>query len=820
MNSGGGAGRGFLVCLAGISGFVGLAYEALAQRALFNILGGSHAVYVAVTLTFILGMALGQLFASCIRNRLPQLEFICGAVVCACGVALRVFGYQIPLTLLSGATVLLVVAIFVGMAPPLYARCFTGARSAPFVYAVYNAGAAAGILILDIWLFFSAPLSLALTIAGAVHLILALALAKTLGMRFSEERGLPFSLVVREAYAAAQVHRRALAGITLFSTSVMIYHYLGSRLVVLFLSPMKIVYSVCLAASLLWVAVGAFIGDAVGRRGVSESFGRCLFGSAFLLHGSFALFIAPGLPSFLFLHVPPLPSPTATLYFLIPFAVLSPCLWSSAYFALSMRKPSSPEQPHSADTVMGVWMLVSSLAGIAGMVLGAFLSPRLLQPVMGLAIGAPLFLGVFLALKEPRQRLPWVAVGAGMLAAVVLAVPSPSQVLDANRMTRQVDTMAYLFRRAVADHTSDPREERSSLWSGESLRDLRHQTVQRFKEKRETLEQAWIYPTSSVFLGLHEDDSGMLGADGQPRRFYFSEGLFYHVLNFPGEYLAGLLPAVYFPGQIPESLVVGIGTAHTAFALSAVSGSTTAVDLDPNVVKNVSRFSIYNNSGATDACIRYLCADGIQILRSGATYDVILSTAAGAERSGQAKLYTEEFLSLAKSRLKPGGIFVHFNPNYVSYRNVDQLAEFLALTARHFQHVDIIPILQGPASRANLLRRFPIERIYGYVAIIGYDDPRPVLAVQEGLDLDSFLARRKTGPSDQAFIRNNPACLAALDDLFWLGGKSGEGHCILRTDMGGLANLLAGQTEVLKRKSTLDYPTLEIMGTRNLLQMD
>ena len=140
---------------------------------------------------------------------------------------------------------------------------------------------------------------------------------------------------------------------------------------------------------------------------------------------------------------------------------------------------------------------------------------------------------------------------------------------------------------------------------------------------------------------------------------------------------------------VPESprdvLVIGCGAGVTAgaAALDPRVESETIVEIEPIVPSAVlAHFSDHNGDVLRDPKVRVVIDDGRHhLLSTSRTYDAITSDPLDPWVRGAATLYTREFFELAKSRLRPGGVFTLFVQLYQTNDAAvkSQLATFFAV---------------------------------------------------------------------------------------------------------------------------------------------
>jgi len=188
------------------------------------------------------------------------------------------------------------------------------------------------------------------------------------------------------------------------------------------------------------------------------------------------------------------------------------------------------------------------------------------------------------------------------------------------------------------------------------------------------------------------------------------------------------VPLILHPAP-RQVLLLGMGSGITAgAALRHRVEALTVCEIVPAVVEAARRhFKPYINGLFEDARARVIVADGRQhLLATAERYDVILADLFIPWQAGAGSMYSREHFQLARSRLRPGGLFVQWLPLYqLSRRDAFVIIRTL---------LDEFP--QVTLWRGDFLPEQPI------VALIGQDagatlDPQAIT--------ESFRHRRKSG---------------------------------------------------------------------------
>ncbi|MFY9552377.1 MAG: fused MFS/spermidine synthase, partial [Thermoanaerobaculia bacterium] len=156
-----------------------------------------------------------------------------------------------------------------------------------------------------------------------------------------------------------------------------------------------------------------------------------------------------------------------------------------------------------------------------------------------------------------------------------------------------------------------------------------------------------------------------LSVDRQgPYRFYRSNGKT-DASTDPGDManqlLLGHLPMLLHPDP-RDVFVLGLGTGVSAAAVARYPvRSIDIFDIEDASRDATKLFAPENRDILADPRVRFVVADGRNaLLARKKTYDVIISDPSDVWVAGVGNLFTREFYSIARSRLKPGGVMVQW----------------------------------------------------------------------------------------------------------------------------------------------------------------
>lgn len=149
-----------------------------------------------------------------------------------------------------------------------------------------------------------------------------------------------------------------------------------------------------------------------------------------------------------------------------------------------------------------------------------------------------------------------------------------------------------------------------------------------------------------------------------------------------------------------SALVIGLGTGYTSQAYTRLGFEhVTTVEINPQVIP-AARFFI--GPIPQNEQWRVIVDDArAHLLTSTETYDAITSEPSWPWSSGVAALFTEEFMTAAKARLNPGGVYCQWLPNYLlEPEDVDMMYKTMRQV---FPRVDVWAINFPDAAESELL---------------------------------------------------------------------------------------------------------------------
>lgn len=174
--------------------------------------------------------------------------------------------------------------------------------------------------------------------------------------------------------------------------------------------------------------------------------------------------------------------------------------------------------------------------------------------------------------------------------------------------------------------------------------------------------------------------------------------------------MAGQLGLLVAP-RIENVLMIGFATGvSVGSVLQSPAGAVECVEIEPAAVTSSRYFEHVNNRPLNDPRLRVILDDARTVLRvNPARYDLIISEPSHPWVPGVANLFTREFLTLGRERLRDDGVFVQWLQIY--QLSTDSMRSVLATFNEVFPHVTVFRI-QGAAKGKDLIllgSRAPID---------------------------------------------------------------------------------------------------------------
>jgi spermidine synthase len=171
--------------------------------------------------------------------------------------------------------------------------------------------------------------------------------------------------------------------------------------------------------------------------------------------------------------------------------------------------------------------------------------------------------------------------------------------------------------------------------------------------------------------------------------------------DMPTQVMLGQLGVLTAP-QSGRALIVGFATGVTAGSvLQSPIEAIDCVEIEPAAVASSGYFEHVNNRPLSDPRLHMIIDDARTYLRvNPATYDMIVSEPSHPWVPGVANLFTREFFTLGRQRLKDDGVFVQWLQIY--QLSTESLRSVLATFHETFPYVAVFRV-QGAAKGKDLI---------------------------------------------------------------------------------------------------------------------
>jgi len=628
--------RQALFCLLLVmSGLCGISYEILYGRILGDLIGEQLLVSASILLTFLLGIGFGTLFAHRLWRHLWLLEAGIGAYGAL--LALSVNGidhalYQLPALNHFGiagplafcVVILIVPAFLIGTSVPIFsgyaAQLFSG-KVFGRVYGLYNAGAALTVLLIEFWVIRSlgirgATLAIALG-NGFVAIALRTAFA---GLRELAPSSSPPSAEETLAETSPWAARRPLIALALASIASAIFQLVMIKLSECIFGPYRETFALVLSMTLGSIALGSVI---VGKLELElrQVLIVAVLGMLMLLVGfePVAQFFAK--------HYEQAAEGNVTIVLLKVLTLGA--LMAVPAIAFGATVPALVSEQGNVAEESGRLLFISSMANAFGFllvitVLHEQFDYSTLLTIIACLAGIGLLIDVGLS-----------AFGAAGLLAMGLTIYAGHSVWD--------EQLLYV------GHTA-------------------FHSTKRLKKARNRFQLSETFKRG-------QDIFSIVHSGGTP--YFFINGYISIPLNSESEKVVGALGSSFSP-RLDQALVLGVGSGATTSAVTQVFEKTTAIEINAVVLENLFRMKEYNFDLVNDKRATLIHDDAIHYVKAGSDrYSLIINTVTTPLYFSSSKLYTKDFLSSIKQRLKPDGVYCTWIDRRVGERGIDIMLKTL-----------------------------------------------------------------------------------------------------------------------------------------------
>jgi spermidine synthase len=603
-----------------VSGFPALLYQIVWQRALFAIYGVNIETVTIVVTVFMLGLGLGSLAGGRL-SKLPGLPILAVFGVIEIGIglygaaSLALFdwaaigsaGVSGPVTAALTLCLLLVPTLFMGSTLPLLVEYLVRVtrnvgESVGLLYAVNTFGSAVACFAAALWLMRSFGQSGSVRIAVALNLLTGgCALVFS---RFRVKFAAPAD--ADKQFGAAAVRRPALyfpAGIAFaFVTGLvsLTYEMVWYRLYSFGTAGVAYIFALMLGCYLAGIALGSFmVGDVCTRLGADAPVATRRALGNLILWGAVVSFLVGPLTAAAVQRVPTV----ATLTLVIPAAAML-----GAAFPLVSHAVIDPQRG------VGRNLSLVYVANVAGSVTGSFVVGFLLMDLLA---------------------LPWICVGLLILGVTCAgALLRGAGFRPLTRTGLVAAGAALLF----------------SPWL--------------FSHLYEKLLYKQLFRPEMAFRHLVETRSGVVAVDAGGA--VFGGGAYDGKFNIDLVHdTNGIYRAFAVVGLHPrpsEALMIGLASGSWAQVIASDTEvkQFTIVEINPGYVQLIPHYPVVA-SLLRNPKVRIEIDDGRRWLYRypDRKFDLIVMNTSYSWRANMSSLLSVEFLKMARSRMKPGGIMFY-----------------------------------------------------------------------------------------------------------------------------------------------------------------
>jgi spermidine synthase len=632
------------------SGAAALAYQVLWVRELETILGTTLDAVATVLAVFMAGLGLGAMLAARFADRRSTRILPLAYATLETGTAL--FGLAFPLLLgvlsplyrglhpagLAGVLLLVPTTLMGATLPTLTtlqrrALRDTGdvGRSAGILYASNTAGAVFGSLVTSLVLLPSAGIRLSLLGAAALN-VLAGAVVLVMGRRIHSAETGPVSEEREPATStrgsASRISAAVLVVAALSGLAALASEVAWTRSLVLVIGPTTYGLSFVVSAVIFGLAVGSGVAARWGGRrdatATATTLGWAQLGAAL---SSLAVILVLGrsvLPVGGLVHAESdAPWVLLALELLGIFVLLLPSsFFFGATFPLAVSVLAKEGRAPAAAT--GSVLLWNTAGALAGSLLAGFVSIPALGSESTLRAAALLHVGGAALLVAVSTR------GARAVLRRLVPATGVALVVGGSLLVSRWDRELLsggLYKYAPY------------MEPGEFLDFLRQGELVYFRED----------PVATVSV-KRVGPRLSLSVDGKVDATDSADMLTQRML--------GHLPLLLHP-RPRDVLVIGLGSGVTAgAALAHPIENLEAVEISEGVAEASRLFDAASHTPTADPRFHLVVADGRNhLLVSNTAWDVIISEPSNPWMAGVSSLFTREFFALARSRLRPGGLF-------------------------------------------------------------------------------------------------------------------------------------------------------------------
>jgi spermidine synthase len=317
--------------------------------------------------------------------------------------------------------------------------------------------------------------------------------------------------------------------------------------------------------------------------------------------------------------------------------------------------------------------------GELGAVAGRLYSWNTVGSLLGALLG-----GYALLFWLDLHQVYRIAVGAVAVSAAILV----ARVCEVSRLVATIVFLLPVLAALLLLDPWDPRRMSSGLFRERHAFAITYTGPGHFLERFLKNMRVLFYdddPTATVAVTQRVSPDGAMSrsiltngkSDGSTRE------------DYPTMALAAVVPSL-FAERVERAFVIGYGTGVTAGELAKLRSlrEVSVAEISEGVVRAAPLFDFANFGASRHPKVRIVRSDAYRaLLRSGGSYDVIVSEPSNPWMTGVEMLYSREFLEAARSRLTPKGVYAQWFHQYET--DAETVALVLRTYAAVFEHVAV-----------------------------------------------------------------------------------------------------------------------------------
>ena len=604
-------GAGVFSLLAALSGSCGLAYEIIYVRLFSNYFGDSFVMSGIILSAVFLGIAFGAWQSTRFIRALAIIEITIGLYAFMAVTAFSYWGFELASfgssTLFNALKLVFLLglpAFLIGTCVPLFTRYAQTNKTTGSVftriYAFYNMGAFLSVLAIEFILFRQLGIFFTGVIIGCINLAIGATLLITHASK----------CVPSEPTIKTQMNTRIISALFVASFASGIFQLFVLRLSFSIFGPLHENFAIILTSAILGVAIGSWL--SLSKR---LSFDKAL------------LCLSIGV--LIFLSV-------ASLF--IEF-------WSSA----TGSDLSDRGELFVKIALLGGYPLVIFILFGAMVPLAIKAHDRETAPLSGRLLAISSFgngLGTLFMFIVLYQYFSLLMIG-GMISALLFFGFLILSYQNSIRVIQAAGWGIIVTSFALASVYMWPRVE---LLFGYRTLANSEQLIYR----RTAFKDAVVYKAydQSVSLVSFNDQNTSLVINGYGSLTFGPQSK--SVLH---EAIVGATPGLFSKNN-DEALVFGLGTGITGGATAQLYKHTKIVEVNPAMFNIPQHFIQANKAVMHNADVDVVLEDGIStLLNDSKTYDAVINTVTSPQYYAAAKLYTQDFYEIVKTRLNEGGVY-------------------------------------------------------------------------------------------------------------------------------------------------------------------